>query len=161
MYGTNYMQRVIFSAGRKMLIHTCFILFSIISSGIVLVLILPLNMASADQSYFEPSIKTVSSDVMSGMSNNMSDMKGMSGMSNNMSDMKGMSGMSNNMSDMKGMPGMGSMSRMLGISSNEEVSIFLEWIIVLIVVLIGAPFAWVFLSEKRKKKYNRTNTAPK
>ena len=142
------MQRVIFSAGRKMLIHTCFILFSIISSGIVLVLILPLNMASADQSYFEPSIKTVSSDVMSGMSNNMS-------------DMKGMSGMSNNMSDMKGMPGMGSMSRMLGISSNEEVSIFLEWIIVLIVVLIGAPFAWVFLSEKRKKKYNRTNTAPK
>ena len=148
MYGTNYMQRVIFSAGRKMLIHTCFILFSIISSGIVLVLILPLNMASADQSYFEPSIKTVSSDVMSGMSNNMS-------------DMKGMSGMSNNMSDMKGMPGMGSMSRMLGISSNEEVSIFLEWIIVLIVVLIGAPFAWVFLSEKRKKKYNRTNTAPK
>jgi len=129
-----------------MLIHACFILSLIISLGIVLVLISQLNTVIADQPHFEYSIKIISSDLMSGMSNNMSGMQGMSGMSNNMSGMQGMSGM-------------GGMSRMLGISSNEEITVFLEWMFVLAIVLIGTPFAWVFLRERRKKNSNQTNTA--
>jgi hypothetical protein len=78
---------------------------------------------------------------MTGMSN-MSGMHGMTGMSN-MSGMHGMTGMSN-MSGMHGMTGM------LGISSNEE-SIFLECMFIAIAGLVGIPFAWVIISERRKK----------
>ncbi len=127
------------------------------------------DLVSADSSYSEPSVKMISSETMSGMQSGS--MSGMSSMSNNMSGMQsgsmsGMSSMSNNMSGMQsgsvqGMSGMKGMSGMLGISSNEEISIFLEWMFALTIVLIGVPFAWVFLRERRKKKSNQTNAAPK
>ncbi|MFZ1076292.1 MAG: hypothetical protein WAN47_02550 [Nitrosotalea sp.] len=52
--------------------------------------------------------------------------------------------MSANMSGMHGMSGM------LGISSNEKMSIFLEWMFIITAGLIGIPFAWVIISERRK-----------
>jgi hypothetical protein len=139
--------------GKKTSVYSCFILFSIIFLGIVFALILQLNPATADQSYYEPSVKMISSETMSSMSN-MSGMHGMTGMSN-MSGMHGMTGMSN-MSGMHGMTGMSNMSGMhgmtgmLGISSNEE-SIFLECMFISIAGLVGIPFAWVIISERRKK----------
>jgi len=142
----NYVQRVRSSGRKRTLVSRYFIPFSV-TLGVMFVSISQFDTVTADQSYSEFSVKMISSGTMSGM-------QGMSGMSNNMSGMQGMSGMSNNMSGMQGMSGM------LGISSNEEVTIFLEWMFVLAVILVGVPFAWVFISEKRKKS-NRTNTAPK
>jgi hypothetical protein len=140
-----------------MLTRACFILCSIISLGIMFLLISQLNVVTADQSYSESSVKMISSETMSGMSANMSGMHGMSGMSANMSGMHGMSGMSANMSGMHGMSGMSAnmsgmhgMSGMLGISSNEKISIFLEWMFIITAGLIGIPFAWVIISKRRK-----------
>ena len=79
-------------------------------------------------------------------------------MSGNMSGMMGMSGMHGMSGNMSGMMGM---SRILGISSNEKMYVFLEWMFVLVACLVGIPFAWVIISEKRKKNSNQTNVCPK
>jgi len=146
--------------------------------GIIFSFIYQYDPLIATQAYSENSIKIISSDKMSGMqgmsgmsnnmsgmqgmsgmSNNMSGMQGMSGMSNNMSGMQGMSGMSNNMSGMQGMSGMRGLSGMYGITSNDEISVFLEWMLVIILGLVGVPFAWVILRERRRKSNRTTRPA--
>ena len=117
---------------------------SLVILEIVFVLFLQSHVAAGDQSYSEASIKVISAETMSGMQGMSNNMSGMQGMSNNMS---GMQGMSNNMSGMQGMSGMSGMS----VISNDKTSLFLEWMLILVVVLVGVPFAWVLLRERRKK----------
>ena len=126
---------------KKNLACVWFGLFSIIFVGIVFVLVSQLHTVNAEQYYSAYSIKMISSETMAGMSN-MSGMHGMAGMSN-MSGMHGMAGMSN-------MSGMREMSDRLGISSNEKIPIFLEWMTMLTACLGGIPFAWVIISQRRK-----------
>ena len=101
-------------------------IFSVIFVGIMFAQISQLNATDTEQFYSISSIKMISSETMSGMS----------GM--NMSGMHGMSGM--NMSGMHGI---------LDMDSNEKISSFIEWMSVLIAGLIGIPFAWVIISQKR------------
>ena len=48
------------------------------------------------------------------------------------------------------MSGMREMSDRLGISSNEKIPIFLEWMTMLTACSVGIPFAWVIISQRRK-----------
>ncbi|MFZ0185203.1 MAG: hypothetical protein WBV92_05730 [Nitrosotalea sp.] len=114
---------------KKNLACVWFGLFSIIFVGIVFVLVSQLHTVNAEQYYSAYSIKMISSETMAGMSN--------------MSGMHGMAGMSN-------MSGMREMSDRLGISSNEKIPIFLEWMTMLTACLVGIPFAWVIISQRRK-----------
>ncbi|HUL51758.1 MAG TPA: hypothetical protein VLT10_00630 [Verrucomicrobiae bacterium] len=107
--------------------------------GIIFSFIYQYDPLIATQAYSENSIKIISSDKMSGM--------------------QGMSGMSNNMSGMQGMSGMRGLSGMYGITSNDEISVFLEWMLVIILGLVGVPFAWVILRERRRKSNRTTRPA--
>ena len=101
--------------------------------GIMFSLIYQYDPVVGTQAYSENSMKMISSDKMSGMQ-----------------------GMSNNMSGMQGMSRMRGISGMYGITSNDEISVFLECMLVIISGLVGVPFAWVILRERRRKS-NRTN----
>ena len=125
------MRNFIFRAGEK-IHYTCAIPFLAIFVLVAVIVISQFYMATVDQFYPKSLVQTAQSNTTSGMSSNMSGMQGMSGMSSNMSGMQGM-------------------SRMLGISSNEQVPIFLELMGIITACLVGIPFAWVFVRERRKR----------